>query len=497
MPLNGPDPPVQVCANVVSLMLLKMPKEHAPQDAASPPAGTRQRATTKRKTWKTQLGSQEARAPYLVLAWLVDPHQHHGTRVIGVGSGLQLSRGAEAGDSKVVNLHDPLVSRRHAAVEVDNNGRATIVDLGSSNGTFVDGERVGDRTLLRDGAIISVGESVLCFRELSAKEVQALRADALSPVGQRPTLSAAMAVVCERIRALASTDLEVLFAGESGAGKEVCARALHALSGRRGPFVAINCASLPEALIESELFGFVKGAHSTATQAKAGLIEQADGGTLFLDEIGDMSSGAQAKLLRFLQDQLFTPLGSSSARRANTRIVAATRLAIVDAEEGKRGLRPDLAARLGPEPVVVPPLRERVEDLPALVAEFLGEHKIEPEALRQLFRYHWPANVRELVKTLQLAIALAQGKPIGPEHLPGKLRGQTDDVKPALDLAVADMIEARRRRPRPSATELFELLNVHQGDVSAVAKALGRQRTLVWRWLREYGHTSAGTPGLG
>lgn len=477
-------------------MLLNMTKDDVAVSAHARSTGSRQRATTKRKAWKTHAGGPAVRSPHLVLAWLLG-EGHSGSRVVSVGAGLQLSRGVESTDSKVVSLNDPLVSRRHAAVEVDNNGRATIVDLGSSNGTFVDGERLDERTALRDGAIISIGESVLCYRELSDEEVQALRADATSPVGSRATLSAAMALVCDRIRALASTDLEVLFAGESGVGKEVCARALHTLSGRRGPFVAINCASLPEALVESELFGFVKGAHSTATQAKAGLIEQADGGTLFLDEIGDMSSGAQAKLLRFMQDQRFTPLGGTAARRANTRIVAATRLAIVDTQGGQRGLRPDLAARLGPEPVTIPPLRERTEDLPALVADLLGDHKIEPEALRRLFYYHWPANVRELVKTLQLAVALSQGSPIGLEHLPGKLRGQLQEAKPTLGLVVADMIEARRRKPRPSAAELAELMGTHQGDVAAVAKALGRQRTLVWRWLREYGHTAADTQGSG
>ena len=173
-----------------------------------------------------------------------------------------------------------------------------------------------------------------------------------------PTASPALAVACDRLRRLAASEGELFIVGETGVGKEVYARAVHEASGRKGRFVAINCAAIPRELVESELFGYRAGAHSTAHQAKAGLIEEAEGGTLFLDEIGEMTPEAQIKILRFLQDRELTPLGSTRPRRMDVRIIAATNRTVAGTGQEAGGLRDDIVARLGAAPIHLPPLRE-------------------------------------------------------------------------------------------------------------------------------------------
>src|SRR6185436_20759387 len=188
----------------------------------------------------------------------------------------------------------------------------------------------------------------------------------------------------------------------------------------KGKFVAINCAAIPRELVESELFGYRAGAHSTAHSAKAGLIEEAEGGTLFLDEIGEMTPEAQIKILRFLQDRELTPLGATRPRRMDVRIIAATNRTVVG--PGKSGLRDDIVARLGAAPIHLPPLRSRIEDLGALVAHFLrGTPGVtfEQPAFRALCLHAWPLNVRELEKIVSTAAVLSAGAaPIALRDLP-------------------------------------------------------------------------------
>src|SRR5579871_6901712 len=207
-----------------------------------------------------------------------------------------------------------------------------------------------------------------------------------------------------RLRRLAKSGAEILLVGETGVGKEVYAGAIHDLSNREGPLVAVNCAAIPRELVESELFGYEKGAHSTAQARKVGLVETAAGGTLFLDEIGDMPIELQAKLLRFLQDRRFSPLGSTRVVEADVRIIAATSRVALDT--GKH-LQEAMLGRLGAQPIVLPPLRERIEDLPGLCAYFLREmtdgRAFEPDAFKALMLHDWPLNVRELLKVMTQA----------------------------------------------------------------------------------------------
>src|SRR6185503_3782394 len=299
-------------------------------------------------------------------------------------------------------------------------------DLGSKNGTWVDNQRLeqnAGKIRLRDGALLFLGNHVAVFRMVSQIELEAIKAELVAPFGPVATASPALAVACDRLRRLAASDGELLIVGETGVGKEVYARAVHEASGRKGRFVAINCAAIPRDLVESELFGYRQGAHSTAHQAKAGLIEEAEGGTLFLDEIGEMTPEAQIKILRFLQDRELTPLGSTRPRRMDVRIVAATNRTAAGPGKGPGGLRDDIVARLGAAPIHLPPLRNRIEDLGALVGHFLAGvpaqgPRFEQPAFRALSLHAWPLNVRELEKIVTTAAVLTGGKPIALRDLP-------------------------------------------------------------------------------
>jgi transcriptional regulator with GAF, ATPase, and Fis domain len=299
---------------------------------------------------------------------------------------------------------------------------------------------------------------------------------------------------------LARTSEEVLLAGETGVGKEVYAQAVHAASGRKGPFLAINCAALPVELVESELFGYTRGAHSQATQSRPGLLLQADGGTLFLDEIGDMPPAAQAKLLRFLQTRSYQPLGGGPARSLDVRVLAATTRPSRD--ESGEGLRTDLAGRLGAEPLVLPPLRQRPEDLGALVAHFLAPpgspeaarpRRLEAAAFAALFSHGWPQNVRELEKVIRQAALFAEDADvIRVEHLPMRLRawsetGLAGRAPPPEEGEPGEPTPGRRPpRPMPDRETLVQLLQQYHGNVAHVARHLDRHWGVIQRALTKH-----------
>jgi two-component system NtrC family response regulator len=249
--------------------------------------------------------------------------------------------------------------------------------------------------------------------------------------------------------------------------------------------MAINCAAIPRELVESELFGYRQGAHSTAHSAKPGLIEEAEGGTLFLDEIGEMTGEAQIKLLRFLQDRELTPLGATRPRRMDVRIIAATNRTqgLTGSIRGPGGLRDDIIARLGAAPIHLPPLRNRVEDLGALVAHFLRatpDVTFEQPAFRALCLHTWPLNVRELEKIVSTAAVLSAGaKPISLRDLP-------EPIARAIETAPAT--GARRASgPSPTPAQLEELLRRYDGNVADVSRELGKHRAAVWRWIKKFG----------
>lgn len=236
-----------------------------------------------------------------------------------------------------------------------------------------------------------------------------------------------MAEVFEAVKRVVGSNSTVLLLGESGTGKELIARGIHYNSPRKGaPFVVVDCTAIPKDLIESELFGHLKGSFTGAIADRKGKIEAAEGGTVFLDEIGDMGMELQGKLLRFLQEKEFTPVGGSKAKKADVRVVAATHVNLEEAVKDNR-FREDLYYRLNVIPVTVPPLRERKGDIPDLVGHFLKKYEgegviIQREAMEVLKRYSWPGNVRELENAVARLLVMRKGNEITTEDLPERVR---------------------------------------------------------------------------
>ncbi len=300
--------------------------------------------------------------------------------------------------------------------------------------------------------------------------------------------SAAIRQLIDDLQRAAPTGGRVLILGESGTGKELVARHLHFCSGRRdAAFVDINCAAIPDELIESELFGHARGAFTGATSAKRGRFALADGGTLFLDEIGDMSLRTQARVLRALEEHAFSPVGSSERVVVDTRVVAATNKDLEDLIR-KGEFREDLWFRLSVVPLRVPPLRERREDIPLLVrhflAQFCAEYGREPkeadgEALDALMAHHWPGNVRELRNAMERLVIMEPGRILSRAHLPRLIRGEAGEMRlPGRYPTLRDAREAFERE------YILKTLRDESGNVSATARALGLERSSLYRKAR-------------
>ena len=295
--------------------------------------------------------------------------------------------------------------------------------------------------------------------------------------------SSAMARLFHLVQNLQASDTTILLTGESGTGKEVLARAIHMHSSRKsGHFVATNCAALPADLLESELFGHVRGAFTGAIRDRAGRVELASGGTLFLDEIGDMPLVLQVKLLRFLQDRTFERVGDSVTRKADVRIIAATNVDLRKAIADGR-FREDLYYRLRVVPIEIPPLRARREDIEPLARYLLArvaarhgrELRFSPDAIRALLRYSWPGNVRELENAIEYAVAVGPGQTIHPEDLPLEI------LEPTKPMPIVP------HTPAAEAELLRRALEEHRWQRDATARSLGISRTTLWRKMREAG----------
>jgi two-component system response regulator HydG len=301
--------------------------------------------------------------------------------------------------------------------------------------------------------------------------------------------SAAMHTLFRRVARFASADAPVVILGESGTGKEVVARALHGNSSRRGqPFLAVNVAALPGELLESELFGHVRGAFTGASTAKKGLFEAADGGMLFLDEVAEMPLALQAKLLRVLQDGEIRRVGDTRPFGVNVRVVCATHREL--GEQVRLGLfREDLYYRLKVLTVRVPPLRERPEDVLPLAEQFLRDEgypdaHLTPEAAQLLLSYGWPGNVRELASAMKHGIALAPGGLVRSEDLPEDLlrRAPATASSPAVHPDLRSLADVER-------DHILQVLAACQGSQAEAARVLGIGRNTLWRKLRHYAAT--------
>ncbi len=303
-------------------------------------------------------------------------------------------------------------------------------------------------------------------------------------------VSAPMQEVFRVVERVANSSATVLIAGESGTGKELIARALHTQSPRSGgPFVAINCGAIPSELLESELFGYEKGAFTGAHSTKKGLVEQADGGTLFLDEISELLPRLQVKLLRMLQEREVQRVGGERAIRVDVRVVAATNADLTERISAGE-FRSDLFYRLNVVSLRLPPLRERIDDILPLAHHFLRKHDrgghlkgIEPLAAQILRRYRWPGNVRELENAVERATLLAKGEDVTAADLPSELNNGMDVSRTAT--APGKTFSAAR--DEFERYYILECLRRHQGNVSRAAREAGLQRQNFYQKLHKFG----------
>jgi pSer/pThr/pTyr-binding forkhead associated (FHA) protein len=409
---------------------------------------------------------------------------------LGELSAVSLGRGNErraerTGTELTIRIPDKWMSSRHARIE-PSFGRWVLVDTESKNGSIVDGHTT-KRAVLTDGSLIELGHTLFIFFERLPIEADAPGMLELVPEEGPTGLSTLMPSwhgELARLRQIASSEIPMLIEGESGTGKEVIARAIHGLSGRGGAFVPVNCGALPDNLVESELFGYKKGAFSGAQSDHPGLVRAADGGTLFLDEIGDLPASSQAALLRVLQEREVMPVGGTRAVAIDLRVLAATHRDLDDMV-AENSFRHDLFARLAGFRVTVPPLAERRTDLGILIGAlhsrmFPADHPgFDIDAARLLLRYPWPLNVRELEQALATAQVLAGTDLVRAEHLPDSVRtGRPPGAPRPVVLSETD---------QKVRDQVVAALREHQGNVSAVARALDKDRKQIQRWIKRFG----------
>jgi transcriptional regulator with GAF, ATPase, and Fis domain len=457
-----------------------------------------ERSRTITKTRERRPGPAKGQ-PYLFLALRCDRPLEGGARFsfqgadrvhIGRGGALQVQLEPGETSSIQISVPDGGMSSRHARLE-RVLGDWVIEDAGSKNGTFVDGKRVTSSPLA-DGALVELGHSFFIFREaLPRSESPFLEQRALKPSPRgMATLSPAITLELERVATFARSRVSVLVSGETGTGKELIASAIHELSGRPGPFVAVNCGAIAPTLVESELFGYHKGAFSGALEDRPGLVRSSDRGTLFLDEIGDLPLPAQAALLRVLQENEVLPVGGTRPVKVDLRVVAATHrdLAALAAQER---FRHDLLARLDGARVTLPALRDRREDFGLIVSALLKKTAgdsapdviFSADAARTLLLHGWPLNVRELEKCLVSTVLLARHGRVELEHLRQSL---PEAPKPSIARKQGAPGKELREADLRLREQLIELLRANGGNVTAVARVMGKARPQVQRWLRRF-----------
>jgi DNA-binding NtrC family response regulator len=419
------------------------------------------------------------------------------------------------GEGNTIRIDDGSVSRQHAVLHVGPGAALRIEDLGGANGTHVhvrsrasQGQteslqpvRGASLPLAAGDRLVIGGVSAVVHRGTSESS---LGDGTTSGQGSVIVADARMLELRAELDRAAGSLISVLLLGETGVGKEVAARALHGGSTRAsGPFVAVNCAALPESLLEAELFGHEKGAFTGALHARPGLFESADGGSLFLDEIGELSPGTQAKLLRVLEDRKVTRIGGRTPQAFNVRFISATHRDLEAAAE--RGeFRNDLYFRLAGLIVSIPPLRERTAEVAPLARLFLERCcrelerpalEVAPETLAILERYGWPGNVRELRNAMERATVLVRGFEVLPEHLPQRIRvAPPQDVAPrpmappndAPSTALGEVQRLRDDLYNLERARVIETLERCAGNQTRAAEQLGISRRTLLKRLDEY-----------
>ncbi|MBN2359532.1 MAG: sigma-54-dependent Fis family transcriptional regulator [Deltaproteobacteria bacterium] len=412
-------------------------------------------------------------------------------------------------DVVVTDIRMPVADGEQVLKAVLDENPAVPVLIMTAHGSIEDAVR-----LLRNGAADYITKPITkevfnhrLERALEAvrlnQEIMRLRSVRASAASQQIIGSSPqMAKVLAKLPLSAQTDAAVIVYGESGTGKELIAATLHRMSKRaEQPFITVNCGALPDTLLESELFGYKRGAFTDAHRDTPGLVEEANGGTLFLDEIGDLSLPVQVKLLRFLQSKEYKPLGSPHLRHADLRIVTATNRDL-RAMVQQGAFREDLYYRLNIVPIQLPPLRERPADIPLLANHFLLRFRSEfekpvesfsPEAMQRLIAHGWPGNVRELENKVQQAVVMAQKRVIEIADL------LFEDEVTLFDVSSPSTFKAEKRR----LVNEFEMryigrvLEMCQGNISAAARHAGMDRKNLWSIMRKHGIAAARIKGRG
>lgn len=376
-----------------------------------------------------------------------------------------------------------------AAVVVMISGHATISD--AVNATQLGAYDILEKPLDTDRILVTLRNAI---GHLDLREENARLRETVQRTGEIVGGSGAVRALVEQVRRVAATPARVLITGENGTGKELVARAVHAQSTRaQGPFIEVNCAAIPSELIESELFGHMKGSFTGAIQDRAGKFEQADGGTLFLDEIGDMSLAAQAKVLRVLQEGEVTRIGGAKVRKVDVRVLAATNKKL-ESEISEGRFREDLYYRLNVVPITVPPLRDRRDDIPMLVQHFiqrigkesgLPAKPLDPEAMERLMALEWPGNIRELRNTIERLLILSSGTRItrgDVERLVGIRAGDGGATIGALEQY--DTYESFKL----AAERAFLLAKLRENDwnVAETARAIDMPRSNLYKKIERH-----------
>jgi DNA-binding NtrC family response regulator len=409
------------------------------------------------------------------------------------------------GTTATLEVPDPRMSGRHARVVKENAGWF-VEDLGSTNGTFVEGIRT-ERAAVTKQTLLTLGATCFLFDPAEpVPEKYPAVVDAPS-LKSRPrgtaTLVPAVDAQMPRLVRIAMSKLSVLLLGESGVGKEVLARTVHTLSARQGPFVAINCGGLAPNLVESQLFGHVKGAFSGALRDEPGLVRSSSGGTLFLDEIGELPPSAQATLLRVLQEREVLPVGAAKTVPVDLRVVAATLKPIDESPN----FRQDLYARVAAFVHRLTPLKQRRADIGLLVADLLPKIAAEraekirfaPDLVTALVSHPWPLNVRQLEHALSVALVTESGELIKLDAVGESLKAPrtSDAPRPPSSRNEEPDEEDDEEEIRPSRelteaevklkAELVEALTRTKGNVSEIAREMGKTRMQIHRWMKRFG----------
>jgi transcriptional regulator with PAS, ATPase and Fis domain len=418
--------------------------------------------------------------------------QPDGNQVLDVDDGAEIVVGRSS--AATVQIDDPKVSREHARI-VRHDGVLQLVDLGSRNGTRLNGKTVrGETVPLASGDTIAVGQAEILVAETAGqrdrRDPAAVESDLPGVVVSDP----AMAEVFDRARRVAPTETTVLLLGETGVGKEVVAEQIHRQSPRvAGPFVRLNCGSLPESILESELFGHERGAFTGADKRKPGYLETADGGTLFLDEIGELGGSMQTRLLRVLEDRKFMRVGGREEIASDLRVVAATNRELErDVRAGR--FRQDLFFRLSAFIIRLPPLRERPSEIDLFAELFARQFarrmnrprfRLSPDAMSALRAYDWPGNVRELRNAIEHAVVLAEDGVITAGRLPDSVRGGDRRAPGGQSTATGGGMRAEVAETERRAIE--EAMQAEDGNQTRAARRLGISRRALIYKLEKHG----------